>query len=147
MTLSNCTTCLLNDGSCTYIHPASGSRSAIDLSICSPAILMDLQWRFSNDQCGSDHYPLLIGIAYPKPEEIVPRWQLQKADRFEFSNLCNNTIDKDAFNGVQDQIYHFTQLLVNIATKTIPKSSANPRSRHKPWFNTDCEEAIKLVVS
>ncbi|KAJ8050288.1 hypothetical protein HOLleu_03430 [Holothuria leucospilota] len=83
--------CLLNDGSCTYIHPASGSRSAIDLSICSPAILMDLQWRVHDDQCGSDHYPLLIDTVYPMPEERVPRWQLQKADWSEFSDLCNST--------------------------------------------------------
>ncbi|KAJ8048354.1 hypothetical protein HOLleu_00632 [Holothuria leucospilota] len=61
--------CLLNDGASTYIHPASGSRSAIDLSICSPAILMDLQWRVNDDQCGSDRYPLLIDIVYPMPEE------------------------------------------------------------------------------
>ena len=77
------------------------------------------------------------------PEERVPRWQLQKADWSEFSHLCHNEIVRDAFDGVEDQISHFTQLLVNIATKTIPKSSANPRSKHKPWFNTDCEEAIK----
>ncbi|KAJ8050202.1 RNA-directed DNA polymerase from mobile element jockey [Holothuria leucospilota] len=135
--------CLFNDGCSTYIYPASGSRSAIDLSMCSPAILMDLQWRVPNDQCGSDHYPLLIDIVYPLPEERVPRWQLQKAGWSEFSNLCRNTIVKDAFDGLQDKISHFTQLLVNIATKTIPKSSANPRSKHKPWFNTDCEKAIK----
>ncbi|KAJ8018507.1 hypothetical protein HOLleu_43470 [Holothuria leucospilota] len=135
--------CLLNDGSCTYIHPASGSRSAIDLSICSPAILMDLQWRVHDDQCGSDHYPILIDVAYPMPEERVPRWQLQKADWSEFSHLCQNEIVRGAFDGIEDQISNFTQLLVNIATKTIPKSSANPRSKHKPWFNTDCEQAIK----
>ncbi|KAJ8018886.1 hypothetical protein HOLleu_42881 [Holothuria leucospilota] len=94
--------------------------------MCSPAILMDLQWRVNNGQCGSDHYPMLIDIVHPMPEGRVPRWQLQKADSSEFGNLCQNT-----------------QLLVDIAAKTIPKSSANPRSKHKPWFNTDCEEEIK----
>ncbi|KAJ8049377.1 RNA-directed DNA polymerase from mobile element jockey [Holothuria leucospilota] len=135
--------CLLNDGSFTYIHSASGSLSAIDLSVCSPTILMDLQWRVHNDQCGSDHYPLLMDIVHPMPEERVPRWQLQKADWSEFSDLCKNTIVKDACNDIEDQVAQFTQLLVEIASKTIPKSSAFPRSEHKPWFNTDCEEAIK----
>ncbi|KAJ8048644.1 RNA-directed DNA polymerase from mobile element jockey [Holothuria leucospilota] len=135
--------CLLNDGSFTYIHPASGSRSAIDLSVCCPIILMDLQWRVHDDQCGSDHYPLLMDIVHPMPEERVSRWQLQKADWSECSDLCRNTIVKDAFNNVEDQISHFTQLLVKIASRAIPKSSANPRSKYKPWFNTDCEEAIK----
>ncbi|KAJ8043333.1 hypothetical protein HOLleu_10377 [Holothuria leucospilota] len=97
---------------------------------------MDLQWRVHNDQCGSDHYPLLMDIVHPMPEERVPRWQLQKADWSEFSDLCKNTIVKDAFNDMEHQIAHFTQLLVEIASKTIPKSSASPRSKHKPWFNT-----------
>ena len=135
--------CLLNDGSCTYIHPASGSRSAIDLSICSPAVLMDLQWRVYDDQCGSDHYPILIDTVCPMPEERVPRWLLQKANWSEFTELCSNTIVKDAFTSIEEPISHFTELLVNIAAKTIPKSSANPRSKHKPWFNTDCAQAIK----
>ena len=33
--------CLLNDKSPTYLHPGSGSFSAIDLSIVSPTIFMD----------------------------------------------------------------------------------------------------------
>jgi len=36
--------CILNDSSSTYIHPATGSSSAIDLSICSPDIFLDMQW-------------------------------------------------------------------------------------------------------
>ena len=34
--------CVLNDTSPTYIHPATGSSSAIDLSICSPDIFLDM---------------------------------------------------------------------------------------------------------
>ena len=33
--------CLLNDGSYTYLHPATGTFTAIDLSLCSPEILME----------------------------------------------------------------------------------------------------------
>ena len=61
----------------------------------------------------------------------------------EFSDLCSNTIVKDAFASVEDQVSRFSELLIDIAAKTIPKSSANPRSKQKPWFNTDCAEAIK----
>ena len=34
--------CILNDSSSTYVHPATGSSSAIDLSICSPDIFLDM---------------------------------------------------------------------------------------------------------
>ena len=33
--------CLLNTKSFTYIHPATGSKSAIDLSICDPSLTLD----------------------------------------------------------------------------------------------------------
>ena len=32
---------ILNDGSLTYIHPATGSTSALDLSICGPSLVLD----------------------------------------------------------------------------------------------------------
>jgi len=41
---------LLNDGSYTYLHPATGSLSAIDLSIATPSLYLD----------GSDHFPICI---------------------------------------------------------------------------------------
>ena len=33
--------CILNSASTTYVHPATGSVSAIDLSMCSPDIFLD----------------------------------------------------------------------------------------------------------
>ena len=38
----------------------TGSSSAIDLSICSPDIFLDMQWKTLDDLCGSDHYPMII---------------------------------------------------------------------------------------
>jgi hypothetical protein len=34
--------CLLNKKEATYIHPATGTRSFIDLAICDPALFLDL---------------------------------------------------------------------------------------------------------
>ena len=36
--------CLLNDGSYTYLHPATGTFTAIDNSLCSPDILMEIDF-------------------------------------------------------------------------------------------------------
>ena len=41
--------CLWNDGNPTFIHPATGSFSAIDLSICSPSLFMDFNWVVHDD--------------------------------------------------------------------------------------------------
>ena len=80
--------CLLNDNSNTYLHPPSGSFSAIDLSICSPTVYMDFGWRVTVDQCGSDHFPIFIDIDKPLLEERTPKWQQHKANWAEYNNLC-----------------------------------------------------------
>ena len=35
--------CVLNNGSATNIHPASASTSALDLSVCSPSLVLDYE--------------------------------------------------------------------------------------------------------
>ena len=41
--------CILNDGSSTYIHPATGSTSTLDLSICGPSLVLDYEWNILED--------------------------------------------------------------------------------------------------
>ena len=54
--------CLLNDGSCTYLHPATGTFTAIDLSLCSPDILVEIDFMVESDSYGSDHFPIVLKI-------------------------------------------------------------------------------------
>ena len=72
--------CLLNDRSSTYLHPATGTYSSIDLSICSPSLLLDFDWKVGDDLCGSDHFPILLANLQDLPEEDFQRWKLNKAD-------------------------------------------------------------------
>ena len=53
--------CILNDCSATYIlyiHPATGSSSALDLSDCAPSLRFDYEWKMFEDLCGSDIFPV-----------------------------------------------------------------------------------------
>ena len=68
--------CLLNYKSPTYFHPATGSFTSIDLSLCSASVFLDFTWQVHSDQCGSDHFPILIDIV--KSMDNVPRWNLGK---------------------------------------------------------------------
>ena len=52
--------CLLNDGSYTYLHPATGTFTAIDLSLCSPDILMEIEFMVESDSYGSDHFHIIF---------------------------------------------------------------------------------------
>ncbi|GFY75605.1 putative tick transposon [Trichonephila inaurata madagascariensis] len=56
---------LLNDGSNTYFHSPTQSFSAIDLSICSPSLLLDLTWSVLGNPLGIDHFPVVISYATP----------------------------------------------------------------------------------
>ena len=52
--------CLMNDKSHTYLHPATGKFSSLDLSMCHPSLLLDFDWTVSEDQHGSDDFPVII---------------------------------------------------------------------------------------
>src|SRR6266516_5737769 len=52
--------CILNSKTPTHLHSATGSRTAIDLSICDHSLMLDLSWTVHDDLCGSDHFPIII---------------------------------------------------------------------------------------
>jgi hypothetical protein len=72
--ISNNNLCYLNDKHMfTYIHPATGSKTSIDLTICDPSLVVDLSWRVHDDLCGSDHYPIIVSNSKPLGVQIVQR--------------------------------------------------------------------------
>ena len=73
---------LLNDGSYTYLHPATGTFTAIDLSLCSPHILMEIDFEY-----GSDHFPIVLKISISLPDSLT-RWNFSRADWVKFDHLC-----------------------------------------------------------
>ena len=134
--------CLLNDKSKTYIHPATGSSSAIDLFLCDPLLYLDFSWKVGDDLCGSDHFPILITVNNFTPPQRESRWKLHKADWSKFKLLCENRITGDSLKDSADPIEQFNCILTSIAEECIPKSSTKFRRPHLPWFNEDCKNAI-----
>ena len=70
---------------CIRDSPATGSSSAIDLSICSPDIFLDIQLKTLEDLCGSYHYPISVSYGSTEPSSAIPSWKLRKADWPSFS--------------------------------------------------------------
>ena len=58
--LSDNDLCIYNDKSQTYIHPATGATSSLDLTIASPSIFLDFVWQVHGDLHGSDHFPIKL---------------------------------------------------------------------------------------
>ena len=139
--LSDHDLCIWNDGSPTYIHPATGSFSAIDLSICSPSLFLDFKWEVHDDLCGSDHFPTFLHSTNKQDSGYIPKWKLKKANWSEFRQLCELELTPEFVVKIkEDSDETFTSTLHSIAEKTIPKTSTVPRKLHKPWWTDECQE-------
>ena len=64
----------------TYLHPAAGTYSAIDLTMCDPYLLLDYGWKVHDDTCGSDYFPILLENSTDALCERTPNWNLEKAN-------------------------------------------------------------------
>jgi len=131
--------CILNNTSPTYTHPATGSSSAIDLSICSPDIFLDMQWKTLDNLCGSDHYTILISYGSIETSSAVHSWKLRKADWLSFSNEASEQL---GFNVPDISLDEFSYRLLIIAKNNIPKSKFSVQKHNTVWFNDTCKEAI-----
>ena len=140
---SNLDLCLLNSKEPTYLSPATGSVSAIDLSICSPSLYLDWEWKVEEDNCGSDHFPIVLQITHYLNSERPPRWQLHRADWEYFQSTCSREINRETFNNIENPMVAFTSCLIEIASASIPKSSTKSKHIPKPWFDESCKEAVK----
>ena len=133
---------LLNDKSSTYLHPATGSYSSLDLTICSPGIFPDFNWKVFEDLHGSDHFPIQVSEIGPSVQQHPRRWKLHKANWEEFKIHCEQSIHPNAFEDCENPAELFTSLLYSAAEKSIPRTSTNRKHPNKPWFNDDCKKAI-----
>ena len=133
--------CLYNDKTPTYLHPATGTQTSIDLSLSHPQIFTDYIWTVIDDLYGSDHHPIRLNLNLASSPSNVPRWNLAKADWAKFNHLCNQQITMNKFINVTEKVSMFTKIMTNIANDCIPKSLN--RSKQKcVWFNNDCRQAV-----
>ena len=106
--------CLLNDGSSTYLHPTTGTFTAIDLSLYSLDILMEINFMVESDSRGSAHFPIIFTICVSLPDAL-PRWNLNWDDWVHFDNLCKEKLTLDTIELYDEPIGLFTDVLCNIA--------------------------------
>ena len=133
---------MFNDNKPTYLHPATGTYTSLDLSICYPTLLLDYEWKVHDDLCGSDHFPIFLNNIASGVEEPSEKWKLNKADWPSFKALCELEINETILKA-KDPIDQFTTILYEIAEKTIPKTSTKTKKKKKPWFNDDCKTSIQ----
>ena len=132
----------MNDNkSKTYLHPATGSFSSIDLTLCSPVLLPNFTWNVTEDLYGSDHFPIILSSIKPSSHIRPQKWKLSKANWNKFEILCEQSITHDKFEDCDDSTKLFTSLLIEAAKQSVPQTSTNPKRPDKPWYNDDCKQA------
>jgi hypothetical protein len=135
--------CLFNTKSPTYLHPGTGTYTCIDLTICSPSLLLDYNWEVADDLHSSDHFPISLKNTNVTIDDAIPQWNLKKADWAKFETLCTTRLNRNTVLNDNDPIRQFTSVLIEIAEESIPKSSTNYQRTPKPWFTKECKEAIR----
>ena len=133
---------LYNNKAYYYLHPGTGTYSAIDLTLADASIFLDYSWKVHDDTCSSDHFPIILENSGPKLDEKISRWNLKRAKWDEFKYSCILKLRSDANNTDDDNITYFSKTLTSIAEESILKTSFN-KKHNKPWFNGDCKAAIR----
>ena len=142
--ISNNSLSFMNDNkSKTYLHPATGSYSSIDLTLCSPVLLPNFTWKVTEDLCGSDHFHITFTSTQPSSSVRPQKWKLSKANWNKFEILCEQTITHDKFGDCDDPTKLFTSLLIDAAKQSVPQTLTNPKHPDKPWYYEDCKQAVK----
>ena len=129
---------LYNDNSPTYIHPATGTPTHLDLSVAEPSLSTNFTWSVLDSLSGSDHFPIILSSNLPETTSHPEHWKFPKANWKAFNEGCNTSLTEDKI----DTIDTFQNTLLEIANTTIPKTSAVPR-KDKPWFNEKCHKALE----
>ena len=77
----------------------------------------------NNDQCGSDHFPIIIQQSLRTPTANPQRWKLLKAMWDDFNDQCSSQLTSDQITRGGDNIEAFTKTLIEIASIRSPKLS------------------------
>lgn len=132
---------LSNNDEATHLNKASGKWSTLDWTL-SKNVNSITDWHTYPDLANSDHLPIIFSIFdwNNNPSHQTQRYQEHKANWTDFQRL-SSTIDIE--DNDPEGITKFTQQLIRIADRTIPKSGRNVHRRVVPWWSKDTENAVK----
>lgn len=137
---------ILNDGTPTHYHRATGTTSIIDLTLCSSDCLLDFSYEVDESLHSSDHYP--IHIKFNTPPEFVNKlrkFNTEKANWHTFNRLTLTDPNQQSAT-----IDIFTETVTNIlmeaARESIPCTSGRLSRPPVPWWNSRCDDAKRNRV-
>ena len=135
--------CCLNNGSTTYIYPANGTKSCLDLSICDSSLFLDYNWKVDDDLHGSDHFPIHLRHTNTDTQDTHQYLNYNRANWDLFSSMVQRQLQEEEILQSDDPVESLTRVLLHCAKETIPSSSRKPQMPKTPWFNQECRDINK----
>ena len=132
--------CILDENNFTFSR--GNTQSHIDLTLVSPELYVDFVWSTYDDQCGSDHVPIIIKTKNKLNFEGKPRWNLEKADWTKFQEEANFNSPVTDFSDIDELCQYITQVIINAATTSIPLTKPTIGKISVPWWNGCCRIAV-----
>ena len=88
-------------------------------------------------------FPVILKTSSQDDEPSAEHWKFDKGDWLSFRTICVSRLS-DGLVSSEDPVAYFTDILTEIANKTIPKSNLCKDKLPKvPWFNDACKQAIQ----
>ena len=145
---------ILNTTEPTRINLATNAVnrwSLLDLTLATPDIASKCRTLVTDQLLGSDHYIIIttINSRVLRSGPLPRKWSWGRANWEKFSRLvdkqlANSTSSGASISASADEMNSvITSSLISAAEKSIPRTR-NVGKMPVPWWNTDCERAIRL---
>ena len=143
--IQNSNLSLYNDGSMTYHNIYNNIFSAIDLSICSPAIHLNFNWTVDEFLHGSDHFPILLKYARNIPSDSPIKWKEEEADWAKYQGGFELSREMESFGSHLESYEYLTSEMMKNAEVSIPKTKGKPNRPAVPWWDTTCGRLRRIA--
>jgi ribonuclease HI len=143
---------ILNDGSPTRLAPPGQNSNALDISLCTSDLACSIDWNVSQDAFSSDHYPIFLTIHIKLPSQYTANcrkcYNVYKADWEKFKSTIETILSNDypdiCEGGIEQNYRDITNILYLAADASIPlNKSSNKPIKSRPWWDPECDEAIR----
>ena len=132
----------MNYSEITHYHIQTNTETNIDLSLCSPNLILDLEWNREPCLYSSDHFPINIKVKDYTIFTNLPRFNIQKANwpLFRNSITCNREILN--LGDISEVISSFGEHILTAAERAIPLKGGEYKLRPVPWWTPELKRIL-----
>ena len=134
---------ILNTGEPTHIIGKSKKSTHIDVTVSTPEISVDIDWNIYTDTLGSDHYPIIINMKNEDTNYVISPYCKYKTENVEWKEYSRNIHIEIEGNNIDEKCENLEISILNAAENNLPKKNTNKRKILVPWWNNECQNAIR----